>query len=1529
MRKRIIALVLSIVMILGVIPFSAFADEAATTPNEIYLFDVPESGSVQHSNISSAVGSKYVQEDGENFVHYVKKDGKGAGAMNGCNAQLKNIATTYGSGATGLPEDSGINDFDLSKAYIAIRLKHKDNSPAFTYSNTSLDIRMAMDGTTNRITLTSADYSYYWVDKKDGSKIKYTGGSTNTYCINFAGDNDGWFLFPLSNTSLITLDRLKKSLSTMDIYFRGGSSATQKYATWDDKELLVGDISLVQDIDKFLSEKCPNFANDKKYAPNNAEDSAYYGVKIGLETVQRVRYNGPMLSKTINNPTIGNKTSNHPYNHVVILPNGDKALEFSYAEKYVSKATYIEGDATTDYAHVTAATTHAANLTAADTYDDGKNLGSSGDRIAKGGSKVPADILNNSDYIALRVATKGVAESSGTKVLMPVINLSNLQNTGNQNYSAYHFFMTVSGSYTYIDANTGAREELLFNNAFSSVGNSKGHTLRKDLDGYIIFPRSAFYNAELKKTLAEDSYTIYQYHTSGTSGTYTFAQLWGGAYYRSSGFIGAVSYAIRRDRNSNNYWDPAIKLYAGDVLFVSDKEKFVDYHTSCDIFGHDYQITDSKVPTDDEDGYITYTCQREGCGDTYTDVISCLHENVEKRNIVAATCTEKGYTGDLYCTKCQMMLEEGTETEPLGHKEIAGEGKEPTCTEHGYESSIVCERCKEFLREVNEIPAIPHKYEGEGTVVAPTENESGYTKYTCDYGCGAIHKGNYVMPLSSEVKNVKAEQIRQTMNLEVTWDAIEGADMYLVYVYDAEGKQIRGATVTNGNTFVKIDGFEVGNYTVKVRARVGGKYTSKYDAVEVAFGSIIPKPVVTHTTADGFTVVWSGLNNAQGYYVAFENETERYSFNTTKTFITVNNLKADTEYKISVCVKFSDAVFTPFGEQITARTSKHADIYLNAKYAEEGVLVSWDILNAHEDSADQFWVYRVDENGNWNLFAAPTETSVLTKDIDGQNKFGIIARVKDKHGIYRYVQSEVVEVPKKPETNLILNSDGSFGGSLNKELYGEGAPKNGEYNVENSDYYTVNNDYYNMSSNEERVVIPNFASYQQTMANSDGLACLLMVLNYMGQDVKNEYSELELVKKYEAMMGESVLENGTPDEKLAEFINGLGLGYTAKAKDFGNYKITGDNYGTAAGTSREATKEFLKNSIKEGKFVFVRYQSAVGFKWKIVIGYDEFGLCEDHQNPGQYKQYLDDIMIFADPYDGSDHLQDGYVVERILDFHGWWCKMTMDGKVSDKLSCVVVDPNLDIEFDYQPVDYTVKQTLYELHMPRNPDGTYGGMARDPKVYKANIGNGTIDHPHANYLKVNDFYNMGSEGSRVLLKNYGMFQQTCGSTCLLCSTTSVLTYYGHPDSSFDLELNLLNHFEDVTGMDIKNIGTTVNHLPRVLKPWGYTAEYNLNNAGSPKFKTYEEYMAFMRENLEAGRPIVVTNFLGSDHAMTVIGLDDMGTPDYIYDDVIINADSHDWTDGYQDGYATRSAYKFFSQHTNPRRDHVQEYLIIYR
>ena len=62
-----------------------------------------------------------------------------------------------------------------------------------------------------------------------------------------------------------------------------------------------------------------------------------------------------------------------------------------------------------------------------------------------------------------------------------------------------------------------------------------------------------------------------------------------------------------------------------------------------------------------------------------------------------------------------------------------------------------------------------------------------------------------------------------------------------------------------------------------------------------------------------------------------------------------------------------------------------------------------------------------------------------------------------------------------------------------------------------------------------------------------------------------------------------------------------------------------------------------------------------------------------------------------------------------MDFFVWWREMAVDGTLDtdSKWSYVVIDPNLDITYDYKPVDKTVRQKLYELHLPLNPDGTYG------------------------------------------------------------------------------------------------------------------------------------------------------------------------------------------------------------------------------
>ena len=175
--------------------------------------------------------------------------------------------------------------------------------------------------------------------------------------------------------------------------------------------------------------------------------------------------------------------------------------------------------------------------------------------------------------------------------------------------------------------------------------------------------------------------------------------------------------------------------------------------------------------------------------------------------------------------------------------------------------------------------------------------------------------------------------------------------------------------------------------------------------------------------------------------------------------------------------------------------------------------------------------------------------------------------------------------------------------------------------------------------------------------------------------------------------------------------------------------------------------------------------------------------------------------------------------------------------------------------------------------------------------------------------------MGSEGSRILLPGYTVLQQTMSSSCGVCAVNGVLTYYGVEDDPYEMEESYTLLYEELNRKLVRGNGSSVTYHKVTLADMGYNSEtFGSPTAADPIFPTLESYMEFMRSNLLSGKPVVLSTYLGSGHFLTVIGVDDMGT-DYIYDDVIITADSCDYWDGHQDGYNVFSAYKFYRQHTN--------------
>ena len=123
-------------------------------------------------------------------------------------------------------------------------------------------------------------------------------------------------------------------------------------------------------------------------------------------------------------------------------------------------------------------------------------------------------------------------------------------------------------------------------------------------------------------------------------------------------------------------------------------DSYVD--TYVDALGHAWdngKVT--KEPTETETGVKTFTCTR--CGETKTETIPKLtHEHSYKDVVTAPTCTAKGYTthtcacGDSYVD---------TYVDALGHAWDSGKvTKQPTATEAGIRT-YTCTRCGETKTE--------------------------------------------------------------------------------------------------------------------------------------------------------------------------------------------------------------------------------------------------------------------------------------------------------------------------------------------------------------------------------------------------------------------------------------------------------------------------------------------------------------------------------------------------------------------------------------------------------------------------------------------------------------------------------------------------------------------------------------------------------------------------------------------------------------------------------------------------------------
>ena len=170
------------------------------------------------------------------------------------------------------------------------------------------------------------------------------------------------------------------------------------------------------------------------------------------------------------------------------------------------------------------------------------------------------------------------------------------------------------------------------------------------------------------------------------------------------------------------------------------------YEKKTPALGHDYSgdsgIRTIVEPTCTTSGLKEYNCSR--CGETYTEIIDPLRHNYELKPEKSreADCTQPG-TEYYVCGRCGdvHLVRIPAKGHDWGDWIV---DKQATDQTDGAQHRI-CKVCGE--RQDTAIPKLDHVHNHIPTVIKPTCEQQGYTRYTCACGDTYIEESSYVPAL--------------------------------------------------------------------------------------------------------------------------------------------------------------------------------------------------------------------------------------------------------------------------------------------------------------------------------------------------------------------------------------------------------------------------------------------------------------------------------------------------------------------------------------------------------------------------------------------------------------------------------------------------------------------------------------------------------------------------------------------------------------------------------------------------------------
>ena len=174
--------------------------------------------------------------------------------------------------------------------------------------------------------------------------------------------------------------------------------------------------------------------------------------------------------------------------------------------------------------------------------------------------------------------------------------------------------------------------------------------------------------------------------------------------------------------------------------------------------------------------------------------------------------------------------------------------------------------------------------------------------------------------------------------------------------------------------------------------------------------------------------------------------------------------------------------------------------------------------------------------------------------------------------------------------------------------------------------YFVQTNFYELTSAKGRIVLTHYPPALQTTEYSCGPVAALTVLHWFGN---NDFDEATLIRKMKTQPN-----IGTSLGNMVKFFRDIGWEVHSRLD---TPQITDEEF-----------KDFVMKNLSEGTPIMVE-NVEYGGHWRVIVGYDTMGT----------ENTYDDILIFADPYDTSDHRSDGFAVGSADRFFSMWFDHSM------------------------------------------------------------------------------------------------------------------------------------------------------------------------------------------------------------------------------------------------------------------------------